>query len=695
MPKPPYPQKGAQNPQPQGSAGHTSRRFLLPKEVSTQAQSIPTCSNAGLWLDHFTEWEERGSELKRAEASDKRQRIPKSFNIPELYSLLSAWKNRWDRMLDDYMAHGYVVQRFILQAASRVIVGLGAESVLETSIRLHRIYGFPIIPGSALKGLARAYAKLVEGKEESDPLFTDIFGKSPPEARAGKVIFFDAIPANPANLKLELDVMNPHYVPYYQGNEPPADYHSLVPIFFLTIAPGSEFLFALASRDGSLAEHAMNYLQQGLTELGIGAKTTSGYGFWKNSKFDLITFLGTGQYKEVEYVWSKRDGDSPGPFRTKFFPEAVLHFLAEENIAKVLVLVTEQAKKGDNFKELNERLGEKLSPIDIPEGKAESELWQIFDKIVSEVKEKDKIILDITHGFRSIPMIVFSIADYLRKIKSVDIKYILYGAYEAGEDTESGIKRVPVFDLTPLLDLIEWAGGLETFLKKGEAKLIGEKIHEKHQSLDSKKEESQNKTNNLKNVGEKLNEISTSLHLVRPKEVLRDAHDLLEVLEKAKNELHAWVKPFAAILDRIQEEVKDFAYKDYDKLTRDNLKKQLALIWYYHNKGLFLQATLLIREWIISYVILNHFLDKHEEWDIRSSRQEAEKFLNESRHPKKNKSGEIIKYWVQVSKLRNNLAHCGMSKDSSDLKDIESKVMGILEALDKLLRNSSAGAKSR
>ena len=280
MSKPPHPQKGAQNPQPQGSAGHTSWRFPLPKEVSEEAQRLPICLNAGLWLDHFTEWEGQFF-LRRTEASDKRQRIPKSFNISELCKLLSAWKERWERMLDGYKAQGYSVEKFTLCAASRVIVGLGAESVLETSIRLHRVYGIPIIPGSALKGLARAYARLVEGKKENDPLFTDIFGKSPPEARAGKVIFFDAIPANPANLKLELDVMNPHYAPYYQRGDPPADYHNPVPIFFLTIGAGSEFLFALASRDKGLAEHAMNYLQKGLTELGIGAKTTSGYGFWR------------------------------------------------------------------------------------------------------------------------------------------------------------------------------------------------------------------------------------------------------------------------------------------------------------------------------------------------------------------------------------------------------------------------------
>jgi len=256
-------------------------RFPLPLEVVHQATSLQTCLNPGLWLDHFTEWEKRRGELKRAEASDKRQRIPKSFNFSELRQLLSAYRNRWGRMLDTLRAQNYIVQKFTLRAASRVIVGLGAESVLETSLRLHRIYGFPIIPGSALKGLARAYAELVEDKDESDSTFADIFGKSPPEAQAGKVVFLDAIPANPANLTLELDVMNPHYAPYYQGAAPPADYHNPMPVFFLTIGPGSEFLFAVASREEKLAKQAQEWLTQALKEMGVGAKTAAGYGLWE------------------------------------------------------------------------------------------------------------------------------------------------------------------------------------------------------------------------------------------------------------------------------------------------------------------------------------------------------------------------------------------------------------------------------
>src|SRR5438552_14188356 len=50
-----------------------------------------------------------------------------------------------------------------LATDGRLIVGLGSENVLETGIRLHHTYGLPLVPGSALKGLAAHYCNQVWG----------------------------------------------------------------------------------------------------------------------------------------------------------------------------------------------------------------------------------------------------------------------------------------------------------------------------------------------------------------------------------------------------------------------------------------------------------------------------------------------------------------------------------------------------
>src|SRR5207248_3340620 len=104
-----------------------------------------------------------------------------------------------------------------LKTAGRLVVGLGAESVLETGIRLHHTYGLPSIPGSALKGLASHYCARVWGQAEGNRLFQKekdyhklLFGATDD---GGVILFHDAwiLPDSVHDGCLLLDVMTPHH----------------------------------------------------------------------------------------------------------------------------------------------------------------------------------------------------------------------------------------------------------------------------------------------------------------------------------------------------------------------------------------------------------------------------------------------------------------------------------------------------
>jgi CRISPR-associated protein Cmr6 len=74
--------------------------------------------------------------------------------------LLAEHLGRWQRVAQ---AHNGQVLR--AKTRQRLIVGLGAATTLETSITLHRPYGFPYMPGSGLKGLCRAVCLASLGSE--------------------------------------------------------------------------------------------------------------------------------------------------------------------------------------------------------------------------------------------------------------------------------------------------------------------------------------------------------------------------------------------------------------------------------------------------------------------------------------------------------------------------------------------------
>jgi CRISPR-associated protein Cmr6 len=255
--------------------------YPLPKDTRAivYSQSL-NCRNLGLWLDRFAIYDQKGASWSLSQQTKRRQGAP--LNFQSVAPLLDAHAARQRAMLNTSKERKCTVREFVISPDWRTIVGLGATHVLETSLTLHRLYGFPVIPGSGLKGMTRAYAELVLGKDEKDEQFRRVFGSQQEKAgQAGEVVFFDAIPSQPPRLKL--DVMNPHYSEYYQGGDiSPADYLSPIPVYFLALER-TPFLFAVAARRpeaNALVDIVDTWLKAGLKELGLGAKTAAGYGYF-------------------------------------------------------------------------------------------------------------------------------------------------------------------------------------------------------------------------------------------------------------------------------------------------------------------------------------------------------------------------------------------------------------------------------
>lgn len=268
---------------PQKPKPPSSTDFPLSKDTRAIIRSHGgQCRNLGLWLDHCALYERRASQWELSQHTKKHTWAPLDFKDREVESLRAALARRWQAMFDGCRERGLDAQQFTGSPEWRFVTGLGAPHVLETSITLHRVYGLPVIPGSSLKGMTRAYAELVIGLSDDDQEFRRVFGSQREEQeQSGEIVFFDAIPARAPVLKL--DVMNPHFGDYYQdGDTPPADWLSPVPVYFLTVE-GTPFIFGLASRGKAGNEtvmSAMNWLQGGLTQLGLGAKTSAGYGYF-------------------------------------------------------------------------------------------------------------------------------------------------------------------------------------------------------------------------------------------------------------------------------------------------------------------------------------------------------------------------------------------------------------------------------
>ncbi len=229
--------------------------------------------NAGLWLDKYIE------DARRQQRGSEEQGTAQARLVEEVAGLRvpGAYVGFFERWRSALAAHGAQTQRATV--LGRMIVGLGAESVLETAVTLQRTYGVPMIPGSALKGLAAACARQVFGPEwaADAPAYTTLFGSTD---SAGYVTFFDAlyIPGSAeGDRPLAPDVLTVHHQAYYNqgGSAPPADWDSPVPVPF--ISASGAYLIALAG-PSAWVERALQLIAWGGMHCGVGAKTSSGYG---------------------------------------------------------------------------------------------------------------------------------------------------------------------------------------------------------------------------------------------------------------------------------------------------------------------------------------------------------------------------------------------------------------------------------
>lgn len=180
-------------------------------------------------------------------------------------------------------------QSFTLMTADRLAIGL-ANGVLENcGLTLHRFFGQPKIPGSALKGIAvDAAREIPEVAAEAGIIFGTAAQGAVPE-RQGAIGFLDAYPVS-TNARLEFDVATPHYPQFYAGNGNPnaTDTENPVPIVFPVVAKDQTFRFALVCTAPRFADAeaarllglATRALRHALGTRGIGAKTASGYGWF-------------------------------------------------------------------------------------------------------------------------------------------------------------------------------------------------------------------------------------------------------------------------------------------------------------------------------------------------------------------------------------------------------------------------------
>jgi CRISPR-associated DxTHG motif protein len=129
----------------------------------------------------------------------------------------------------------------------------------------------------------------------------------------------------------------------------------------------------------------------------------------------------------------------------------------------VLCLLTDGARKAcwEDFKREIETDGAKAQAIDIPNGDSTEEIANIIDQVAVLIEPGARLTIDITHGLRHVPIVMYALALYLSSLREVAIAGAWYGKLETSLPTK------PLINLKPLLELPRWFHAVEIFRETG------------------------------------------------------------------------------------------------------------------------------------------------------------------------------------------------------------------------------------
>lgn len=193
----------------------------------------------------------------------------------------------------------------------------------------------------------------------------------------------------------------------------------------------------------------------------------------------FISFLGTTDYSETQYLWA--DGTVSLP--TRFIQEAILEKKAKDwtENDRVFIFYTNQSFKKNwrdkGQKDKNNRLIKdgihsiglktrlqnmglkaKIRGFRMDDGHTEEQIWKIFEIVYTKLKSGDKIYFDMTHAFRSIPIFASTLFNFARFTKDIEVVSVHYGAFY-----ESKAEIVDMTNIIKLQNLLEAATSITEF----------------------------------------------------------------------------------------------------------------------------------------------------------------------------------------------------------------------------------------
>lgn len=335
----------------------------------------------------------------------------------------------------------------------------------------------------------------------------------------------------------------------------------------------------------------------------------------------------------------------------------------------------------------------------IPEGKNEKEIWQIFKTIHDLIKDNDELYFDITHGYRYLPMLVVVLGNYSKFLEKAKVMHILYGNYEGRDRDENGNfitpARSPIVDLQSFSTLQDWTYAVADFINNGNADRMSALTYDVSAPLIKKGHERADALNRLvlsiKDFAKDMEtcrgqNIVSGVHTTALNDNLRNLQSLLQ------NDNEASVDELLIpVFEKIREMVADFD-------TDTNIQNGFNAVGWCINHRLYQQAITILQESIKNYfcVMLGYQIDDDTKRKAIEALLEAAKYTSAYMLPMEIGLPKGQTEWAAamkdiahdydvLRKLRNDFNHGGFNERPASPSDIEDTIKEKFESIKSTL----------
>ena len=293
----------------------------------------------------------------------------------------------------------------------------------------------------------------------------------------------------------------------------------------------------------------------------------------------FMAFLGTNDYLPCNYEYRNKGKVE----KVRFIQEALVSLFCKDWTSQdgIIIFLTPLARER-NWRDnghldrdgkplqregLESRLtalkmAASISSVEIPNGNSESEIWKIFEIIFEQIQEQDEIIFDVTHAFRSIPMLAMVILNYAKIMKNIQVLGIYYGAFEVLGPIQEVLKKklndrnAPIFNLTSFIAMLDWTSILDYFLASGDASRILERTRRDISPILAGTRGRDESALNLSKFSSQLNHLTEIIRTCRGMSLINYNYEKLRKhIELNQTSI---IKPLNPLLEKIIEKIKDF-----------------------------------------------------------------------------------------------------------------------------------------